>query len=313
MRVLITGGLGNLGSWLTHHFSTNGVDVDVLAHRPRELTTSVPYTLLTADITDPASLDTALQGKKYDVVLHTASVNDAFVKGYAELALQVNAMGTRNLLEALSRVPGAALPHFIYFSTFHVYGKYHGEITEKTPTLPLNDYGATHLFAEHYVRMYHHHKGLPYSIIRLSNSYGCPRDYDSSKWYLILNDLSRMAFEKQEIILQSAGTAYRDFISMEDVCDVIYRLSLLPAPNDTFNLSSESPCTLLEVAQEVQRAYHRYKNEKIDIQRDTTGGETAEEPIYIRSQKIKKLVSYTPHNRMEGETIRIFEMLSSKE
>lgn len=313
MRVLITGGMGNLGSWLTHHFSTKGADVDVLAHRPRELTTSVHFTLLTADITDPPSLDAALQGKRYDVVLHTASVNDAFVKGYPELALQVNVLGTRNLLEALHRVQGAALPHFIYFSTFHVYGKYYGEINEKTPTHPLNDYGATHLFAEHYVRMYHHHKGLPYSIIRLSNSYGCPRDYDSSKWYLILNDLSRMAYEKQQIILQSAGTAYRDFISMEDVCDVIYRLSLLPAPDDTFNLSSEVPYTLLEVAQAVQRAYYAYKNEKIDIQRDTAQSVSPEKPIYIRSQKIKKLVSYTPSNRMEEEAIRIFEMLSSKE
>src|SRR5690606_3095721 len=132
---------------------------------------------------------------------------------YFHDALLVNALGTRNLLEAL---PAERVGHFVYISTFQVYGRYVGAIDESTPTEPVNDYGTTHLFAEQYVAQFGRAQKLHWSTLRLTNSYGCPKDPDMSKWFLVLNDLARMAVEQGELVLKSNGEVPRDFIWMGD-------------------------------------------------------------------------------------------------
>lgn len=307
-KILITGGMGNLGSWLTDFFCQKDCEVTVLTKRVRQLAIEQQFKLISCDISDVADCKTKLS-TPFDIVIHTASMNDNFVDNYAQDALKVNALGTRNILEALKNHPPK---HFIYFSTFHVYGKYTGELTEKSDLTPINDYGTTHLFAEYYVKQFHATHQIPYSIIRLSNSYGCPKDYDSSKWYLILNDLSRMAFEKQKIVLKSNGLASRDFIWMGDVCEVIYTLTALAAPNDTFNLSSGKSYSLLEIAQAVQEAYKEYFGKTLGIEVNTQDNSTPQAPVAINSNKIKQLIPFEAKAHFVEEAKNIFKFLKIK-
>ena len=72
---------------------------------------------------------------------------------------------------------------------------------------PKNDYASTHLFAEYYVKQFGLTHGLQYTILRLTNSYGSPTFVDSNKWYLVLNDLTRSAYENGRIIIKSNGKA----------------------------------------------------------------------------------------------------------
>ena len=51
-----------------------------------------------------------------------------------------------------------------------------GIVNENSPVLPRNDYAITHLFGEEYVKYFNRTKNLPFTIIRLSNSYGCPKE-----------------------------------------------------------------------------------------------------------------------------------------
>jgi UDP-glucose 4-epimerase len=240
-------------------------------------------------------------------VIHCASMNENLNDQYAHDALLVNSLGTRNLLEALKTNKPK---HLIYFSTFHVYGKNSGTITEETETLPLNDYGMTHLFAEYYVKQYHALHQIPYSIIRLSNSYGCPKDYDSSKWYLILNDLSKMAFTSQKIELRGNGLASRDFVWMGDVCQIIEELASKTDLNDTFNLSSEKSYSLKVIAEAVQSAYLEYKGVKLEIDLNENDKYTLGEPMHIQSKKLKKHIPYESNAHFEEEALHIFEFLS---
>ena len=166
--------MGNLGSWLTEHFVRNGWHVTILSRNKRQLEDVEGYQIIYCDISDEADCKLKLADLVVDYVVHCASVNDGFVQGYAKLALEVNAWGTRNLLESLK---GKSIKHFVYFSTFQVYGKYSGFISEETLLETRNDYGLSHLFAEGYVKEYHYNNRLPYSILRLTNSYGCPKDY----------------------------------------------------------------------------------------------------------------------------------------
>lgn len=302
--------MGNLGSWLTDYFIKKGWEVTILTRSTRTLQGVGGYKVIQCDIANEEDCKTKLAGLNIPYIVHCASVNDGFVSGYAKMALEVNAWGTRNILEALK---GQDIKHFIYFSTFQVYGVYEGTITEETPTLSRNDYGLTHLFAEGYVKEYHLNNKLPYSIVRLTNSYGCPKDYDSSKWYLVLNDLSRTALEKKQIVLKSNGLAPRDFIWMGDVCHIVEQLcALKEATLDTFNISGEQTFKMLEIAQQVQLAYKEKFGEEIPLQVNTEDKTVYSDTLYVSASKLKKLVPYEAKPKFKEEALRIFEFLEKK-
>ena len=197
MKVLITGGFGNLGSWLVRHFCKNGFEVTILGRQRKSFLDDYAFEFIQCDISSSDSCKNALQEKNFDVVIHAASFNDTFLPNYSEKALLANTLGTRNILEHLNK---NHLKHFIYLSTFHVYGASSGHITERTVPSPIHDYATTHLFGELYVEQFQRTHALPYTIIRLTNSYGCPLDIHSDKWYLVLNDLAKAAFEKNEML-----------------------------------------------------------------------------------------------------------------
>ena len=307
MKILITGGLGNLGSWLTRHFTSLNYDVYVLAKNKREILATQKFTYISCDISNLEDCKAKLSEISFDYIIHTASVNDMFVENYAALALDINTKGTRNILEAINKTQ---LKNFIYFSTFHVYGVSEGEITENSPLLARHDYATTHLFAEYYVKQFNLTHQLPYTIIRLTNSYGCPIDTETSKWYLILNDLAKMAYVKGEIILKSNGTASRDFVWMGTVCSVMEKLINLPkAPNDIFNLSGEQTFKMIDIAKYTQNAILKYANKAIEIQTNVDDKSIQSNTLNVSSQKLKSIITYENQNMFEQEAENIFKLL----
>ena len=308
-KILITGGMGNLGSWLTHYFSTLGYEVFVLTRNDRSLEGVTNYQVIHCDISNEKDCVEKLSGKEFDFVVHCASVNDGFVQGYPKLALDVNAWGTRNLLEALKQ---SNVKHFIYFSTFQVYGKYSGTITEDTPLETKNDYGLSHLFGEGYVKMFHFTQKIPYTILRLTNSYGCPKDYDSSKWYLVLNDFAKTAFEKKQIVLKSNGLAPRDFIWMEDVCKIVESLILLNPSNAIYNLAGETTYQMLEIAKITLDAYKEKYSDEVTLSINNDDKTQYPEPLLVSAKKLKALVNYTADPKFKEEAIKIFNFLEKR-
>ncbi len=308
-KVLITGGLGNLGSWLTEHFLENDYQVWTLAKHHRQMAVDLSYDFIQCDITNFQECQDSLKDHSFEFIIHTASVNDGFVDRYFQLAHAVNVLGTRNLLQALQDRPPR---HFLYFSTFQVYGKYSGAIDEATPTEPNSDYGATHLFAEYHIRQFNLNHGLPFTIIRLTNSYGCPKDYNSSKWYLILNDLSRSAFRDQEIELKSNGQARRDFIWMGTVSEVVRELIENPAANEVYNLSGEKTFSMLEIANMVNTAYRNKYGSELRISINESDKTEYPKDLRVSSRKLRERIEFKDMAMFEQEATKIFDLLENE-
>lgn len=233
-RLLITGGTGNLGSWLARALEPYySITLQSFSGRRLEFGN---FNYVDCDLRDPKSAKSILQHAPFSYVIHLASYNDQMhASNYGKKALDVTAWGTRVLLELLAEQP---IKHFIYLSTFHVYGQTTGKITEDTPVAPRHEYALTHYFAEEYLRMYHRKIDLPYTIYRLTNSFGCPLYKDSSKWDLIINDLSRQWVEHGEVNLKGNPNDYRDYIWMGDVANFIHQGLQNTACQDVHNLSS---------------------------------------------------------------------------
>ena len=305
-RVLITGGTGNLGTWITRHLQARGYHVTGLASRPRW---NACDEFIICDIRDETDIKKKLSPLRFDFVIHLAALTDTKLEGYAKQAHDVYVRGTKHLLQALDR---GSLRNFIYFSTFHVYGSLSGEIDEKTPVAPKSDYAVTHELAEQEIRRHRKADRLPYTIFRLTNGYGAPLSIESADWNLLFNDLARSAFEKNEIRLSTNGRPLRDFIWIGDVCAVVEKLlDQKEAPSDTFNLSCGQSSRLLNVAIEVQRAYKEMYGREITIQVNEKDQTHYPLELIVQSDKLKRLLPYETGFHFFDEAGKIFQLLET--
>jgi len=303
MRILVTGGLGNLGSWLTRALVQADHQVTTLSGNNREVLLDLSFERLFADISNFEALKNTLADREFDVIIHLASVNEGNLPGYPKIALEVNSWGTRNLLQWVAdKATGINLPpHFIYFSTFHVYGQGSGFISEDTTPEPKHDYGTTHLFAEYYLKQFSANKKIPYTIFRLTNSYGVPLEKGSSKWYLVLNDLCHHVAKHGVVALGSNGKPVRDFIWMGDVCHVVLACIEKGGTNQLFNLGGGKTYTMLQVAEVVALAYRQLDLGNAQIKINTEDKAQHDQSLAVSIEKLQNWIDFQPTYRLLDE------------
>jgi dTDP-4-dehydrorhamnose reductase len=152
MRVLVTGGAGQVGSALTEALA----DVaDVISHDRASL-----------DLADPAQLVQRVREAQPDVVVNAAAYTAVDrAEEDAGTALTVNAVAP-GLLARECRERGALLVHY---STDYVFdGAKAGPYVETDAVAPLNAYGRTKLQGEQAIAR----SGCPHVILRTSWVYG---------------------------------------------------------------------------------------------------------------------------------------------
>lgn len=305
-KVLITGAFGNLGSWITLHLANSGYEIYLLTRKEKQKFNNIDYTVIECDITNLSELFKKLDFN-IDYCVHCASFNEFFLDDYPKKALEINALGTRNLVEVLSN---KNIKNFIYFSTFHVYEKNSGVITEESSLNPQNDYATTHLFAEYYVKQFASTHNLPYTILRLTNSYGAPTFKDTTKWYLVLNDLVKSAYENKKIILKSNGKAKRDFIWMGDVAEAVDKILNIDATSDIYNLSSNISYEILELANIVKQEYQKKYNKNIEIEININDKKTYND-ISVKNDKLQSIINFNILDKIKDEVNMIFYLLEN--
>lgn len=311
MKILITGGLGNLGSWITERLAGSGHEVAVFSLNNRNVNIKYDFSRFFGDITNEEDVKKIINHQDWDAIIHLASINEGNIPGYPKKAILVNTWGSRNILQQLSSNKKKQC-HFIYFSTFHVYGVSSGLISENETLLnPKNDYGATHLFAEYYIKQLHSTQEIPYTIFRLTNGYGCPKDKDSSKWHLVLNDLARSAFKNKRIQLNSNGLPTRDFIWMGDVCKAVESCLQKGPSNNIFNLGSGNSIRMIDVANIVKDAYKNYFNEIIPVEVNSSDKIIYSNDLLVSTEKLRNWIDFAPSDKMHSEAIEIFKLLGN--
>lgn len=318
LRCLVTGGLGYAGAWISRHIAAAGHELFVLSRGAQKKDLGLPYSLVSADIAALSPEELArLLPKELDAVVHAASHNEAFAPGYARDALLANGLGTRNLLRAITLqrdIHKTGLPLVIYPSTFHVYGRSEGEISEDSPALPRNDYALTHLFAEEYCRLFGRTEGLPHIVLRISNGYGAPKTPDCAKWYLLLNDLCRKAVHEGEVRLLSPPDTLRDFIWLGDLAAVVK--ALLPRRDlagRVFNVASGKSVGIGTVASLVAQIASRQAGKKIPLIAPD-GGKTAPARLTVSNRAVREATGILFQDRMREEisTLLLLAALDQK-
>ncbi len=167
MNILITGGMGNLGSRLLIPLVRRGYNVVLFdrAEDPLILSEEFGKTgLFEGDVTDFESVAGAVREHKIDAIFHLASLLSAQSERESDLAWRINMDGTRNVLEAAKR---EGIPRVIFSSSLATYGSGIPEPLEiDAPMWPASLYGVTKVAGECLGNYYHLRFGIDFRSIR---------------------------------------------------------------------------------------------------------------------------------------------------
>jgi len=251
-KILITGGLGQVGSYLVDalHEKAKITVLDNYSSTTRE---AVPpeVNVIKGDVKDRMAADLVNQN---DVVIHTAAQISVTASMKDPLFdAQNNVFGTLNLLEAARR---SSISKFIYISSAAVYGDpINVPITESHPQDPLSPYGVSKLSGEKYCMMYNKAFGLPSCCIRSFNIYS-PRQDPGNPYSGVISRFIEKARAGQSPVIFGDGTQTRDFISVHDIVDIIkLLLEKEDANGHVFNAGTGNSITVSELANMVLETF----------------------------------------------------------
>jgi len=220
MKVMITGGLGFVGSHLCDEFLKNTEHELIVLSKSLAKKQNISYTsrnikLEKVDVTDFNRLGYSIERNKPDVIIHLAG-QTSHSKSFEDPFYDVDS-NTKSTLYILEKIRKNNLHcRFILGSTFIVIGKpVKIPVNEETPTNPTTIYGTNRLASEYYCKIYNQVYGLDSLVFRITNSFG-PREQivpnKNAVNYLIHN-----AYTGKEITIFHRGKFYRDLIYISDV------------------------------------------------------------------------------------------------
>lgn len=165
MRVLITGGTGNLGVSVCKAFLKDGCTVRLLCHRKKVGSSGSNLEMVWGDITQPDSVRKAVDG--VDAVVHMAGIIQPLTETKPELAARVNVGGTETLVRSIKN-RGDNIP-LVFTSSAAVFGPC-PDATEplspdRNPSNPTTVYAQTKLRSENLIK----ESGINYVILRLTS------------------------------------------------------------------------------------------------------------------------------------------------
>lgn len=256
-NILIIGASGYIGSRLSYSLAKEGNNITAVCHSgiPTDKEwCNLMNQVVVRDITSKDVIE-ELTNQYYDTAIHLVSLDHKASNKIPEFVNSVNVMPVWNLLEAFKIKK--TLKRFIYFSTIHVYGKLPNDVIDESfISKPINPYALTHLMAENICNMYNLNSDIQCVNVRLSNSYGSPFFKENNCWWLVVNDICRMAFTEKRIVLKSDGSALRDFIHYEDIFNAIKSILSKPSYDEnTFNISSGKTTSILQLAEKIKHVF----------------------------------------------------------
>ena len=253
-RVLITGGLGFIGSNLARRLIGCGNSVTVVdslipeyggnLRNLHDVRDQVVVNL--SDVRDPFSINELIKGQDYLFNLagqtsHLDSMNDPFTD------LDINAKAQLSILEACRKNNRDI--RIVFASTRQIYGKpQYLPVDEKHPLSPVDVNGINKIAGEQYHLLYNQVHEIRSSVLRLTNTYG-PRMRIKDARQTFLGIWIRNLLEGKPIQVYGDGEQRRDYNYVDDLIDaLIIAATESDAIGGVYNLGAPDPMSLSETA-----------------------------------------------------------------
>jgi CDP-paratose 2-epimerase len=339
MKVLITGGLGFLGSNLAHYALTKGDDVLVIDNlfKPKNkenlpwLSSFKNFRFEKKDVTKWDEISSEIKKFQPDVIFHAAG-QVAMTTSIANprIDFEINALGTFNVLEAVRLFsPKSAI---LFSSSNKVYGDLENiEYTESETrytakdfpngfdeTLPLefhSPYGCSKGAGDQYLLDYHRIYGLKTVVFRHSSMYGDRQfsTYDQG-WigWFTEQALKIKEGKVKEIEIHCTGKQVRDVLFADDVVALYFSAAknIDKCAGQVFNIGGgmDNSLSLLEL--------FRFLEKELSIKIKVVKKEWREsdQKVFVADNtKIRKMIGWNPLVGKEEGIRRMIEWVRKNE
>jgi dTDP-glucose 4,6-dehydratase len=253
MRILVTGGVGFIGSNFIHYLvglDLKNVEIIILDKltyaadlRNLDGLKENSFELVVGDICDKELVSRIFPGTDYVIHFAAESHVDNSIASPDEF-ITTNIIGTQILLDSAKMY---GIKKFLYISTDEIYGSIlEGSFVENDNFNPSSPYSASKAAGELLVISYGTTFGINYNISRCSNNYG-PRQ---NKEKLIPHFID-MLQNLKPVPLYGNGLNIRDWIYVEDHCEAIYRILMSGGSSQIYNVSGSEELSNIEVTEKL--------------------------------------------------------------
>lgn len=297
-RVIVTGGLGFIGSNLARQLVDFGADVLLLdamipdygGNRFNIVGIEDRVRVDTSDVRDAAAMARVVAGA--DVIFNLAgqvSHIDSMRDPYTDL--DINCRAQLSILEACRTCNPSV--KVVFAGTRQVYGKPERlPVDERHLVRPIDVNGVNKAAGEYYHLLYNNAFGVRACSLRLTNVYG-PRQLIKHNRQGFIGWFIRLAVENREIQIFGDGSQMRDFVFVDDAADAFLRAGASSAcDGDVFNVGGREPIAhkdlvemLIDVAGSGRVCYVPWPAEKKQIDIGS---------FYSDSSKFARATGWTP-------------------
>lgn len=275
MTYLITGGAGFIGSNFVKHMLAAHKDIklvvfDALTYAGNLGTLANELkdprvVFVKGDICDRAVTEKVFTDHKIDYVVNFAAEShvDRSIEN-PQLFLQVNVLGTQNLLDTAKKFWTTGKDEnnypiwragvkFLQVSTDEVYGSLgdEGYFTETTPLDPRSPYSAGKAGGDLIVRAYGETYKMPINITRCSNNYG-PYHFPEKLIPLIIRNI----LEGKQLPVYGDGSNVRDWLYVEDHCKAIDAVLHNGRVDEVYNVGGHNEKKNIDIVKLVIETIH---------------------------------------------------------
>ncbi len=249
MKLLVTGGLGFIGSNFILHVLENyddfeiiNVDAELLGSNHENLTEvkNVPnYEFVKGNITNRKLMEDLIS--RSDAVINFAAEShvDRSIAD-ADPFLKSNIRGTYTILDIIRNQK----KRFVHISTDEVFGSIeNGSAVETSKFNPSSPYAATKAAAELLVNSYFVTYGCDVVITRCTNNYG-PRQHVE---FDIIPKAIALIKQNKKVPIYGTGKSIRDWIYVDDHCEAVMLALQKGKSGESYNISAYNEIDVLTI------------------------------------------------------------------
>jgi UDP-glucose 4-epimerase len=308
-HVLITGGLGFIGSTLAHRLVEYGAHVTLVdslipeyggnISNIRDIQQDVIVNI--SDVRDTSSMNYLVQEQDYifnlaGTLSHVDSMRDPFTD------LQINCVAQLSILEACRTYNPAA--KIVFAGTRGQYGRAKSlPVTEQHLMCPTDINGINNMAGEWYHILYNNVYGIRATSLRLTNTFG-PRHQMKHHRQGIINWFIRQLIDGQTIKIYGDGSQIRDTNYIDDVVEAMLLAMATDATNgEVYNLGGTA-ISLKELVEQMIRVYGKGRYECVPFPSESQKIEIGN---YIADYtKFTQAVGWTPKTSIEDGLKKTF-------
>lgn len=256
--ILITGGLGFIGSNLMNKIDQNKYNIIVLdKNNDQSKLPDINFTFINSDIDQIEKYYDII--KNVSCVIHLASTSIPNTTNLNPILDMQNEV-IKNLI-FFNFLSNKGIKNIIYPSSG---GTVYGEINSDSNSIqhtpkPISYYGAHKLLQENYLRIFEQNNSLNPIILRISNPYG----YNQSNYKKqgLIGTVIKTAINNNEIEIWGDGSVIRDYIYIDDLSDLIIKC-INKGKSGTFNIGSGEGYSTNEILKKIEKIHGTQLNIK---------------------------------------------------